>query len=191
MVQAKTVDSDAKPSSDRMTLIAAAVAIGAAVILGMTLLPRLSFSQVTPAADRNPAPTFQLPVVHNGEPNSKVALAELKGSPVLLDFWATWCGPCRMQTPILDRVARRYQDKGLKVVGVNVVDDDHGLAKQYAEQKGLTYPIVVDDKGLVQREYNVNRLPTMVLIDREGRIVKVTNGVVDEAGLDKLIQEVM
>lgn len=179
-------------SGDRATYVAAAIAIGAACILGLTVLPRLSISR----ADQDqfgdkPAPAFVLPVIHNGEKGSRLALEDLKGSPVLLDFWATWCGPCSMQTPILDRISRRYKDRGLVVVGVNVQDDDHAAALRYAGDKKLSYPVVVDETGLTQKSYGVNRLPTLILIDREGKVVKVSNGLVDEAALDRMIREVM
>lgn len=167
----------------------AALVIAAACLAGMFLLPRISLS-TSPKPTRE-APAFVLPVIHNGESGSRLELSALKGSPVLIDFWATWCGPCNMQTPILDRLSRRYESKGLKVVGINVIDDDAALAKRYAQAKGLTYPIVVDDKGLTQREYGVRGLPSLILIDRDGRIVHQTSGLVDEATLDRMIRETL
>lgn len=166
-----------------------AVVIAAACLAGMFLLPRITLSG-SPKVRRE-APAFVLPVIHNGEVGSRLELGGLRGSPVLIDFWATWCGPCNMQTPILDRLSRRYQGKGLKVVGVNVIDDDHALAKRYAESKGLSYPIVVDDKGLTQREYGVRGLPSLILIDRDGKILHQTSGLVDEATLDRMIREAL
>jgi len=96
-----------------------------------------------------------------------------------------------MQTPILDRISRRYKDRGLVVVGVNVHDDDHAAALRYAGAKDLSYPVVVDESGLTQRSYNVNKLPTPILINREGKVVKVSSGLVDEAALDRMVREVM
>ncbi len=183
-------------SSERATFVAAAVVIAAAVILGMTVLPRISFPAGREGAGQA-APDFNLPVLHTpgvaaqDHGKARLALADLKGSPVLLDFWATWCGPCAMQTPILDRVAKRHKDKGLRVVGVNVVGDDPEAAAKYAEKKGLSYEIVVDEGGLAQREYGVNRLPSLILIDREGRILRRMSGLVDEAALDRMVQEAL
>jgi len=183
-------EGESKPSSDKATFVAAAIVIGAAVLLGLTVLPRVSFSSGAHEGGE-PAVLFDLPVIHNGDKGSKLALADLKGSPVLIDFWATWCGPCAMQTPILDRLAKRHQGKGLKVVGVNVVDDDPEAAADYAKRKSLSYPIVLDDTGLTQRSYGVNRLPTMILVDKDGRVVRRMSGLVDEASLERMIQEVL
>ena len=189
-------------SSGGANFVAIAVVLAAACILGLTVRPRLSFSSSSDPSKRETAPPFALPVIHDSgvetvvsapgrAPAAQLSLADLKGQPVILDFWATWCGPCQMQTPILDRVARRYQDKGLKVIGVNVFDDDHSAARNYAKAKNLSYPIVVDDKGMVQRDYAVNNLPSLILVDREGRIARISRGLVDEATLDKMIHDIL
>ena len=189
-------------SSGGANFVAIAVVLAAACILGLTVLPRLSFSSSSDPSKRETAPPFALPVIHDSgvetavsapgrAPAAQLSLADLKGQPVILDFWATWCGPCQMQTPILDRVARRYQDKGLKVIGVNVFDDDHSAARNDAKAKNLSYPIVVDDKGMVQRDYAVNNLPSLILVDREGRIARISRGLVDEATLDKMIHDIL
>lgn len=186
---AKAAQAQSSGSSDKAMFVAAGVVVAAAALLGLTLIPHVSFSAKKEGGE--PAALFDLPVIHNGDKGSKLALADLKGSPVIVDFWATWCGPCAMQTPILDRVAKRYQQKGLKVVGINVVDDDHDAAADYVTRKNLSYPIVIDDTGLTQRSYGVNKLPTLVLIDKEGRVVRRTSGLVDEASLDRMIQEIL
>lgn len=202
MQKSKAAAKDAEPSQGGTNVVAIAVILGAACILGLTVLPKLSFSGGTDPSKREPAPAFTLPVIHDstGEtpelipgraPAAQLSLEDLKGQPVVLDFWATWCGPCQMQTPILDRVARRYEEKGLKVVGVNVHDDDHAAARKYAKAKNLSYPIVVDEAGLAQRDYAVNNLPSLVLVDREGRIVRVSRGLVDEATLDRMVRDIL
>ncbi len=176
-----------EPSSSGFAPTAAVIA---ALALGaLMVLPRISFSR--DEAKPVPAPAFVLPVIHNGDPGSRLSLEDLKGSPVILDFWATWCQPCAMQTPVLDRLARRHQARGLKVVGLNVADDEHAAAARYAEGKGLAYPIVVDETGETQRKYAVTRLPSLVIIDREGRVVHRTSGFVDEASLDRLLKDVL
>jgi thiol-disulfide isomerase/thioredoxin len=166
----------------------AAGLVALAVLAAVALLPRI---RLEPARKAEPAPAFVLPVIHNGERGARLALGDLAGQPVLLDFWATWCGPCAAQTPILDRLAQRYEARGLRVVGVNVSDDDPAAAKRYATKKSLSYPIVVDPDGSVQRSYGVTKLPTLVLVDKQGRIHRVASGLVDEASLDKLIREIL
>jgi thiol-disulfide isomerase/thioredoxin len=167
----------------------AALFIGLLALAGLVLLPRLSFSR--DEAKKLPAPAFVLPVLHNGDPGSRLSLADLKGSPVIVDFWATWCQPCAMQTPVLDRLSRRHRDRGLKVIGVDVHDDDAVAAAAYAKQKGLSYPIVVDETGITQRDYAVSKLPSLIILDREGRIVHRTSGFVDEASLERLLKDVL
>jgi cytochrome c biogenesis protein CcmG, thiol:disulfide interchange protein DsbE len=166
-----------------------ALIIAAVALVGLILLPRLSFSR--DEAKNLPAPAFVLPVIHNGEPGSRLSLADLKGQAVIVDFWATWCQPCAMQTPVLDRLSRRHRERGLRVVGVDVLDDDAAAAAGYAAQKGLSYPIVVDETGITQREYGVSKLPSLIIIDREGRIVHRTSGFVDEASLERLLKDVL
>lgn len=177
-------------SGDKATFIAGAVVIGAACLAGVTLLPHINPLRASPSSqEMKPAPAFSLPVLTKGEKGSRLALEDLKGSPVLIDFWATWCGACGMQSPIVDRIARKYADRGLKVVGINVIEDDHNAAIRMADK--WAFPVVLDDTGLVQRTYDVKSLPTLILIDKEGRIVKTTHGLVDESSLDKMVREVM
>ncbi|NUP09287.1 MAG: TlpA family protein disulfide reductase [Polyangiaceae bacterium] len=176
--------------SDKATFIAGAVVIGAACLAGVTLLPRINPLRASPEAqEMKPAPAFSLPVISKGEKGSRLALEDLKGSVVLVDFWATWCGACSMQTPIVDRIAKRYQERGLHVVSVNVFDDDHSAAAQEAQR--WSFPVVVDETGLTQKAYGVDRLPTLILIDKEGRIVKTTHGLIDENSLDRMVREAM
>jgi thiol-disulfide isomerase/thioredoxin len=175
--------------SDR-TFVVVAVILALACLAGFVLLPRLSAAQ-RDTAEPKAAPGFNLPVIHNGEPGSRLDLADLQGGPVLLDFWATWCPPCDMMTPILDRLARRYEGRGLRVIGVNVNDDDPVSARAYAKRRNLSYPIVLDETGAAQRAYGANKLPTMILIDKNGQVVHVASGVVDEASLDKMLRDVL
>lgn len=163
-------------------VIAALIALSA--LIGLAVLPRLSPSAggMVGAA----APDVTLPVAANGDPGARMQLAELKGQPVILDFWATWCGPCAVQAPILDRIARRYQKKGLVVLGVNVDDPPH-VASQYAMQKGLSYPILIDAGKAASARYGIERLPSLVVIDRQGKIAAYLTGVVDEASLDEIV----
>jgi thiol-disulfide isomerase/thioredoxin len=168
----------------------AALAVAALVLAAFVAMPWLR-KHATGGGEDRPAPAFVLPVLHGGEADSLLALDDLKGQPVVLDFWATWCGPCAMQTPILDRVAKRHEPSGLRVVGVDVHDDDPQAARRFAAARTLSYPIVFDGSGLVQREYGVTRLPSLVFIDRRGHVVHATSGVVDEATLDRLVRELL
>ena len=115
-----------------------------------------------------------------------MSLDDLRGKIVLLDFWATWCGPCAMQAPILDRIARKYAEE-VVVLGINVGEAPE-LARKYAEAKGLTYPILADTRGEAQALYGATTLPTVVMIDREGNITSFTQGLVRQAALERAIR---
>ena len=171
--------TDEKPSSP-MTV--ALVALG--LLLVVSLLPRAGLGK-HPLVGK-PAPDFSLDVVHHGEPGSRLSLSALHGKPVLVDFWATWCGPCQLEAPILSRVADRYKDRGLVVVGVNT-NDRAGLAATFAVKKQLTYPIVFDPHGQASEAYHVESLPTLVLVGKDGTVRAVRSGLVDEGSLDAMI----
>jgi thiol-disulfide isomerase/thioredoxin len=137
------------------------------------------------------APDFALPVVANGGPLgegvSTLKMGDLRGKAVLLDFWATWCEPCRLEAPIVDRVSRRWRDRGVVVVGVNTDRPDEGDPAAFARAHSLSYPIVRDTGGTAQRAYEVDTLPTLVVVSREGRIIAIRSGVTDDGELEKLI----
>jgi cytochrome c biogenesis protein CcmG/thiol:disulfide interchange protein DsbE len=159
------------------------VLIALSALFGLVIMPRLA-----PASGMvdQPAPDFALPVVHNGAPGARMKLSDLRDKVVILDFWATWCGPCAAQAPILDRVARRYKDD-VVVLGINV-GEAPAMARKYAEFKGLSYPILTDDEGKAQRAYGATTLPTIVLIDRKGNISTFVQGVIREAALDRAVR---
>ncbi len=116
-----------------------------------------------------------------------MSVADLKGHPILLDFWASWCGPCAMEAPVVDRVARRYEKKGLTVVGVNVSDTPE-VIRAYAAQKGLSYPMVLDPGSGASNRYGVHQLPSLVVIDKQGNVLAFLTGLVDEAALDDIVE---
>jgi thiol-disulfide isomerase/thioredoxin len=161
-----------------------AVLLALSALFGLAILPRLAPGGRGMVG--KPAPNVVLPVAANGDPGARMQLSDLKGQPVILDFWATWCGPCAVQAPILDRIARRYQKKGLVVLGVNV-DDPPDVAQHYARQKGLSYPIVLDTGKDASVRYDVDKLPTLVVIDKEGNVAAYLTALVDEAQLDEIV----
>ena len=170
-------EDDGKPSPFLLAIVAAVV------LVLIALFPRAGVGK-HPLVGK-PAPELSLEVVHNGEPGARISLAALRGHPVVLDFWATWCGPCKVEAPILSRVADRYRERGLVVVGVNT-SDKPGLAAEFARKKALHYPIVFDD-GHASESYAVQSLPTLVIVSKDGTVRAVRSGIVDESALDALI----
>ncbi len=117
-----------------------------------------------------PAPDLELKTLEG----DKVRLSELRGHPVLLNFWASWCPPCRSELPDLSELDREYKDKGLVILGVN--DEDRATARRFAEKAGLTFP-TLDDSGLkAHRLFRVYNIPAVFLIDRTGKVVVFMKG---------------
>jgi thiol-disulfide isomerase/thioredoxin len=164
-------------------------AIVALVVLsaffGLAILPRLFEDRRLVGKD---APDFALEVV-TSPGGDRIHLNELRGRAVILDFWATWCQPCQVVAPLLDRVSRKHRDK-LVVVGVNT-SDQPGLAPIFAKERGLSYPIVYDAGDEVARRYGVSNLPTLVAIGADGKIVEIRTGLEDENGIEELVSRAM
>jgi thiol-disulfide isomerase/thioredoxin len=177
---------EAERSGDTSRTIVIVVVLAA----GFALLPR-AMKALSFQPEGKEAPDFTAAVVANGsEGQTKLTLSELRGKPVILDFWATWCRPCQAETPIVNGVAQRYKDKGLVVVGVNT-SDTRGLAEKYAKSKNLVFPIVYDDENEVAKHFGVDNLPTLIVVSKEGKIVAVRHGITSDADLDQIVKKVL
>lgn len=141
-----------------------------------------------------PAPDFSAPIVagEGADAHDRVSLSALRGQVVLLDFWASWCGPCRVSIPIVGRVAARYASRGLVTYAVNV-ESDQPPARIAAAHRALDVPVpTLFDTGFeIQGTYAVSSLPTLVLVDRTGVVRRVHVGVPDEGWLDRVIGELL
>lgn len=125
-----------------------------------------------------PAPVFSLPRLDGGE----IRLAELRGQIVVLNFWASWCGPCREEAPALETVWRRYRDAGLVMVGVNIQDRE-AAARDFLVQTRSSFPNVVDATGAASIAYGIYGVPETFVIDRKGRIRARQVGAVSREAL--------
>lgn len=124
-----------------------------------------------------PAPDFTLRQ-HGG---GALRLGEQRGRVVLVNFWASWCGPCRLELPQLNRLHDAYRGAGLVLLGVNV-DEDPAAAAAVARRQGLRFPVLLDSDKAVVRRWDLGSMPATVLIDRDGRVRHVHRGWRD--GLD-------
>ncbi len=152
------------------------------LLLSLAFLPRALVRKEL----GQPAPDFTLSTIYNSAEGTKLNLGELHGHVVLLDFWASWCGPCMMQAPIVDRIFRRYHDRGLEVVGIDS-NDRPGAGAIAAQKHGMSYPIVYDAVDSASLAYHVDSFPTLVLIGKDGTIKALRSGLVDEGTLDALV----
>jgi peroxiredoxin len=101
----------------------------------------------------------------------RVSLAALSGKVVLLNFWATWCIPCRTEMPGMERVWQRYRDRGLAIVAVSVDEGGEKRIAKFVRRLNLSYPILLDPQSEVADHYEVSGLPASYLIDGEGRLI--------------------
>ena len=127
------------------------------------------------------APGFQLPDVTC----QTVSLAESSGRVRLIDFWATWCPPCREEIPMLNELNREYKDHGLTILAIS--DERSGIVRDFAQEAGMDYTNLIDP-GEVGQAYRVVGLPTAFLIDREGRIVDTYVGPKSRQRLEQQIR---
>ncbi len=119
---------------------------------------------------------------------NEVTMESLKGKVVLLDFWATWCGPCKAAMPTIQKLADEYANKDVVVLGVNTMENDPETAKKYMASKKYTYGCLVRGDGLAQM-YGVRGIPTLVIIGKDGKVVKIEVGLADPSG-DSLRKEI-
>ncbi|MEI8185513.1 MAG: TlpA disulfide reductase family protein [Chlorobiaceae bacterium] len=145
----------------------------------------VSISGVSSAIDRgSKAPDFELP----GE-NGTVILSKTAGSVVYVDFWASWCGPCRESFSWMNDTQEKYRSQGFKIIGVNL-DAKHEDAKKFLAQIPAKFTIAFDSKGVVPRNYGVKGMPTSFLIGRDGKIIFQHLGfkAADRESLEKQIK---
>lgn len=135
------------------------------------------------------APDFSLPDAA-GNP---ITLADLRGQPVLVNVWASWCTPCRAEMPAMQRVYETYQAQGFTILAVNAtLQDQIPSALSFAQEMGLTFPILFDEQGVISTLYQVQALPTSFFIDADGFIQEVVvGGPMSEALLEIRVQQLI
>lgn len=111
-----------------------------------------------------------LKLLENKAPGQAASIADYKGKLVYLDFWASWCGPCRVSLPILNEIRKEYGARGFEVVAVNV-DENLDDALGFLEKRPVDYPILLDPKGTMPKLYDVKGMPTAYLIDENGTVL--------------------
>jgi thiol-disulfide isomerase/thioredoxin len=133
--------------------------------LGLVTLTTVILASVANAAGDPPAPTFSLPA----RGGSTIDLSQFKGQVVMINFWASWCVPCRQEMPLLDSIYKKYKPLGFTLLSVNV-EPEQKDAENFLKQTPVTFPVVFDAKSKVSGLYNVQGMPTTVFIDRKGNV---------------------
>jgi peroxiredoxin len=144
----------------------------------------LTFVPVSVAQSDNTAPAFTLP----DRDGNEVSLADFRGKIVVLNFWATWCAPCRYEMPAFVRLQSKLGDK-VQFVGVSVDTVGWGPINEFTDEIGINYPIVWDpESAVIERYGDPSALPSTFLIDEEGAIRVIIAGMVSESDLDDILQ---
>ena len=176
--------------SDRRRLIGLIAGGVAAVLIIAVLVVGLAASGGSTAIDdalvsgqRPPAPDITLPVLVSGPglppAGQRVSLSSLKGTPVVLNLWASWCGPCRDEAPIFETAWERYRGKGALVLGLDL-QDLSGNALAFLREYGITYPSLRDGSDASKRDLEATGVPETYIIDKQGRIALHITGQVTE-----------
>jgi len=123
-----------------------------------------------PADTLNPTPAPDFSLNRLMVDNEKIKLSDLKGKVVYLDFWATWCAPCRKSFPWMEEIHKRYQNDGLVIVAVSV-DGKQDVAEKFVKDTGVTFITAIDDSKKTAKTYNLRAMPSSYLIGRDGSII--------------------
>ncbi len=149
--------------------------LGAALAIG----PTLSAQAIAPSGL---APDFTL----RATDGQNLRLQEQRGQVVLVNFWATWCGPCKQEMPHLNRLYEKYRASGFVLLAVNI-DEDPRLAVGTAQRMGLKFPVLLDGDKKVSKLYDLSSMPSTVMIDRDGRVRHIHLGY--REGLEDLYEK--
>jgi peroxiredoxin len=122
-------------------------------------------------SDGGPAPEFSLTAL-TGQTST---LSQYKGQVVMVNFWATWCGPCQQEMPLLDQMYKKYKPAGFTLIGVNV-DKEAPAVKELLARKPVSFPVLLDPANAVSKAYHVDEMPSSVIIDRKGEIRYIHRG---------------
>jgi len=172
-----------------LVILALAGFVLAVVVAGFLLMQgnaKNEFSSSSSLEAKEPAPNFTLKLIDGGNFN----LSDYKGKPVLINFLASWCLPCREEMPILEKVSREYKQKGVIFLGV-AIDDTEEKMKDFMARYEVTFPVGLDKTSTIQKSFGLYGIPTTYFIDRQGVINYSHSGSVTEElmqhELDKLL----
>lgn len=160
--------------------------VATVAVAAYALAPTISnqVARVKPATERSTQINFKLTTLDGG----KWSLADYRGKVVLVNFWASWCPPCRMETPDLVNVHNKYAARGFSVVGITLDETPNEDVPPFVKRYGIPYPILLPSPEVGQ---NITSLPTSLLIDRSGRVAKTYHGIVTESALERDVEALL
>jgi cytochrome c biogenesis protein CcmG/thiol:disulfide interchange protein DsbE len=133
-----------------------------------------------------PAPSFKLTTFEG----AMISLSDLRGKPVIINFWASWCPPCRTEAPLIERTWRAYKDRGLVFLGINIQDRKED-ALNYMREFNITYPNGPDPTGEIAIDYGVSGLPVTFFVSGKGEVVRRWVGAIENSVMTSAIEEIM
>ncbi len=157
------------------------------VILAVAaLVSACSSDNRRPASGMKPVPQFTLSSLDG----KTVAMKNLSNKVVVIDFWATWCGPCREEIPHLNKLYSDYKGQGLEIIGISM-DDGPDVVKEFARELRMEYPLVMGNDELADQFGGILGLPTTFIVDRKGNIVKKFVGLPSAEVLNRVVRELV
>jgi thiol-disulfide isomerase/thioredoxin len=153
---------------------------GAGIVLAIALLT----APAAPGQEKEAAPNFKLKNAA-GQP---VELAKLHGKVVVVNFWATWCGPCRAEIPGMLDIYQKYKGKGLEIVGISVDQDGWGAITPFVKKLNITYPVVLGNGEVTDAYGGIDAIPTTFFVDRNGRVLQRHVGYMSKDDFEKAVR---
>ncbi len=178
-----------KKSATPLYLIAGMVVLAVIVVSWATTKDGGALGRASPTnanLSSGQAPDFTFTLLDGRE----VTFSSLRGKPVVLNFWASWCPPCREEAPTLEKVWKAYQEKGVKFLGVDIQDTKEG-AQGFIQRFGITYPNGQDTTTRIATSYGITGIPETFFIARDGRIARHWIGPIEEARLRAFVEELL
>ena len=169
------------------TVLAAALVVGC-FFQGCSSSPTLvRAASVKPDKERHEAPDFAL----KDADGKTVRLSEYRGKVVLLDFWATWCPPCKLEIPWLIDIERKNKNRGFEVLGVSMDDEGWEVVKPFMKEVGMNYRVVIGNDSTAEMYGNVESLPETFLIDRQGKIAAIHIGLASRKDFEDEVAQLL
>jgi thiol-disulfide isomerase/thioredoxin len=171
--------------------LVAGLVLAFSLFMGLFVLPYLCAERAEKSALVGQlAPDFLLPYASPSQLGQSQRLSDLQGKAVVLDFWASWCAPCRAQTPVLERVAKAFGAEKLRVLGVGTSDERANI-ERFLRSSEPAYTSVFDDQGVASALYRVQSLPTLVVLGKDGTVRAVANGFTNETELTRIVNDAL